>query len=83
MQKQFKAFQVSISDVSGISFSYDSNEGKFMDNSNYNDNNNNDNNDSSNIDSKNTTKGNDTTTEDNSKFISFSKLMLLLILISI
>ena len=83
MQKQFKAFQVSISDVSGISFSYDSNEGKFMDNSTYNDNNNNDNNDSSNIDSKNTTKGNDTTTEDNSKFISFSKLMLLLILISI
>ena len=79
IDRSFKEFQVSISDVSGISFSYDSKEGKFIDNSTHNDNNNNNNNN----DSSNITNGNDTTTEDNSKLISYSKFMLLLILISL
>lgn len=87
--KSFKEIQVSISDVSGISFSYDSKEGKFIDNSTHNDNNNDSSNnisnntDSNNDDNNNSTNGNDTTTDDNSKLISFSKLMLLLILISL
>ena len=73
--------QVSISDDSGHSFSYDEKEGKIKDNSIHADSSNTTG-DTSNTtgDSSNTTNS---TTDDNSKIISFSKLLLLLILISL
>lgn len=65
---KYELNQVSISDDSGHSYSYDSKEGKIKDNSIH-------------ADSNNTT--NSTTVDDNSKIISFSKLLLLLIFVSL
>ena len=64
---KYELNQVSISDDSGHSYSYDSKEGKIKDNSIH-------------TDSSNTTNG---TVDDNSKIISFSKFLLLLIFVSL